>query len=153
MSELKQWIKCLTERHEWKEEGTGKHNKIVCFCKYCGKVITIEKIVNEREQRAKETDGNPYGEAEHCFGLWSGQVNWFVPYYKLVRQYAGETIANNYKTAKQIQANNTMEGLIKKYQQNMKYAEQQAKKQKKTIATRSFRIIDEQGNVLHKWTA
>jgi len=128
MRELKQWINCLIGKHEWKEEGTGKDNKIVCFCKYCGKIITVEKKINERAKRASETNGSPYLESIN----WStGEHSYFIPYYKLVRQYEGETVANNLATAKDIQASNTMEGLIKEYHWNEKYAKQQAKKEKK----------------------
>jgi hypothetical protein len=148
MEELKHWINCLFEKHEWKEDdATGlavKDNKIICFCKYCGKIITVEKRVNERAKRAEETKGEPY---IYPIDFVTMRALYFIPYYKLVRQYAGETVANNYNTAKNIQASNTMEGLIKEYERNEKYAEEQGKKQKKKLKTRSFRIVDGQGKV------
>jgi hypothetical protein len=84
-----------------------------------------------------------------CINHTTGENIWFVPYYELVRKYAGETVTGNITTAKQIQAYNTMEALIKQYNQHKKLA-QNNKNNTNTIAR--FRIVDDKGNVLYRWT-
>lgn len=98
-------IQCLLGKHEWREDGIKADHTVYAYCKYCDERITIEKRICEREKNAYATNGEPY---------WENNM-YFVPTFRLKRVYSGETVCNDYECAKNIQSNNTLNGLIKEY--------------------------------------
>lgn len=69
-------LKCLFKGHRYKSEGIGKENKIVCFCRNCFKIITVEQedkkdcYTCKKMLHCDESIGSVSGEGKYTCLSW-----------------------------------------------------------------------------------